>query len=78
MRVWDVEIDEGNLEHVTAHGVSELELRQVFANGITKLKNHAGSAAWVGVGATDGGRQVFVAYNETLGVVRPITAWGLQ
>jgi uncharacterized DUF497 family protein len=72
-----LEIDEGNEEHVTAHGVSVMELQQVFGNGPRWVPNKKGrTATFLMVGRTNGERPIVAAviYDEIRRVVRPITS----
>lgn len=73
---YDVEIDADNEEHVTAHGVSAAEVRQVFWNNPSMRRNRRGGTAdYLAVGVTDGGSRITVPFDLAGSVVRPITAW---
>ena len=73
---YDVEIDDRNQEHVTAHGVSAEEVEQVFWNGPMIRKNRRGRRApFIAVGRTDGGSFVVVPFEVVGQVARPVTAW---
>lgn len=74
--VWDG----ANEEHATRHGVSIVEIAQVFANGPLVTPNRLGrSAQYVAEGETDGGRVVVVAFDR-IGehAVRPVAAWATR
>lgn len=76
MRIDYIDIDGDNEEHVTAHGVSVLEIHQVFANSPSVKRNRtSGSAAYFADGVTDGGRRVQVPFDFQNRTARPITAW---
>jgi uncharacterized DUF497 family protein len=76
MRFDEVVIDDGNEEHVTAHGISVREISQVFANSPVVRRNRKNRAAdYVAEGKTDGGSVVLVFFDYEDGAVRPITAW---
>ena len=78
MARYDVLIDEDNEEHATAHGVSILEIQQIFANGVTIRRNRKNrSAEFIADGYTDGGTHVAVPFDLIDGAARPITAWRL-
>lgn len=56
MRIDAVEFDEHNEEHATRHGVSLVEIVQVFANGPEVRRKRRGRAAgFLASGVTDGG-----------------------
>jgi uncharacterized DUF497 family protein len=75
---YDVLIDEGNEEHVTAHGVSLSEIAQVLWNDPVIRKNRkARSAEYIADGLTDGGSRVVIPFDVVDGAARPITAWRL-
>jgi uncharacterized DUF497 family protein len=73
---YDVQIDERNQEHVTAHGVSASEVEQVFWNEPVIRRNRRGRRApFIAVGQTDGGSRVVVPFEFVGRLARPITAW---
>ena len=72
-----MELDGGNEEHVTRHGVSVSELMQVFEGDPLWARNKRGrTGAWLMLGRTRGGRPVVavVMYDCERRSVRPITA----
>lgn len=78
MRIDTVEFDEHNEEHATRHGVSLVEIVQVFVNGPEVRRNRRGRAAgFLASGVTDGGSTLRVAFdhNPETGTARPIAAW---
>lgn len=77
MHIDTVEVDDGNEEHLTRHGVSVIEIHHVFANGPDVRRNRRNrTATHIARGATEGGRQVLVPFiDRGGGTVRPITAW---
>lgn len=77
MRIEWIAIDEHNEGHVTRHGVTLDEIRQVFANVPVVRKNRPDRAAdYVATGTTDGGTTIRIAFdhNPEDGSVRPIAA----
>lgn len=76
MDITEIEIDDGNEEHLTRHGVSIAEVQQVLAGGPDirrNRKNRAGTH--VALGQTNGGRVVVPLVDKGNGRVRPISAW---
>lgn len=77
MRIEAVEIDEGNEEHLTRHGVSAAEVYQALT-GDPEVRRNRGqrTATHLAMGRTTGGRRLVVAFvDQGGGTVRPITAW---
>lgn len=74
----DVDFDEHNESELAAHGISATEAFEVLSNNPTWAPNKKGRAAlWIAVGRTDGGRVLTlpVAYDDSRGLLRPITGW---
>ncbi len=74
----DLDIDDENEEHLARHGITPLEMYQVFVNEPTFRPNKKGlTAAWLMLGDTDGGRALTIAVRclETQRRLRPITGW---
>lgn len=74
MRIDVVEIDEDNVAHLTRHGVTESEVRDVFASNPTFGRNRRGRAA--NYYAIANGMRVNFWYEP--GSARPISAWRLS
>ena len=73
-----LEIDDGNELHVTAHGVSVVEVEQVFEDDPLWVPNKKGRTGnYLMVGRTNGNRPVTTAvvYDDIRRTVRPITAY---
>lgn len=73
-----VEFDEGNETELAGHAIAATEAWEVLANEPTWAPNKKGRAAtWLVVGRTDGGRALTLAvvYDESRGLLRPITGW---
>lgn len=73
-----VDFDEGNESELAAHGISASEVFQLLENSPKWAPNKKGRAGlWKAIGYTNGGRAltVPVTYDESQGVVRPITGW---
>ena len=78
MRINTVEFDEHNEEHATRHGVTLVEIVQVFANGPEVRRNRRGRAAgFLASSVTDGGSILRVAFDHDpeTDTARPIAAW---
>ena len=72
-----LEIDDRNELHVTAHGVSVVELEQVFEGNPRWVPNKKGRTGnFLMVGRTNGNRPVTAAvvYDDIRRTVRPISA----
>ena len=73
----DLDIDESNEEHLAVHGVTPLEVMEVFMDDPLWTKNIKGRAAtWRMIGRTRGGRPIVVAvtYDSIRSRIRPVTA----
>lgn len=73
-----LDFDDANEAHLARHGVSAVEVAQVWCNSPTYAANKRGLVAtYLMVGETDGGRGVTVAVvmDEVRLRLRPITAW---
>lgn len=77
MDITEVEIDDGNEEHLTRHGVSIAEVQQVLAGDPDIRRNRKDRAGThVALGQTNGGRRVVVPLvDKGSGRIRPISAW---
>jgi hypothetical protein len=65
VRITEIEIDAGNELHVTGHGVSLVEVAQVFANHPDIRRNRKNRASThVALGMTDGGRKVLIPFID--------------
>jgi uncharacterized DUF497 family protein len=72
----DLEFDEGNEAHLAEHGVSPLDVFQVWVNDPTYARNKKGLAGtYLMVGETDGGRKLTIAVLPLGSRLRPITGW---
>ncbi len=72
-----VEFDDSNEAHMARHGVTPLEVLQVFNGDPLWAPNVKGRAAdWLMIGRTRGGRALVVAvtYDDVRAALRPITA----
>lgn len=70
--------NEANERELAAHGISTIEVEQVFGNAPRWASNRKGrAAAWKMLGLTDGGRRltILVRYDGDAKVIRPITGW---
>ena len=78
MPAWEFEWDEYNEEKVASHGVQPEEVEQCFFNRHLHKRKPGSADRWYLFGRTDGGRALFVVYqNRGGGLVRPITAYDL-
>lgn len=71
----------GSLVHVARHGVSMEEIEQAFFNTARVGRNkRRGSADFVLLGKTDGGRRIRVnfVYEIGTGTARAISAWEVR
>lgn len=79
LRVYDLEFDDGNLDEMHEHHVSEEEVWQVLDNQPGFFENKKGhEAPVVMVGPTFGGRMLTIPIkpiDEESGLWRPATAW---
>jgi hypothetical protein len=78
VRVYELEFDDGNVDHMAPRGISERDVRQVLDNEPVFLPNKRGHAApIIMIGPTDGGRFLTVPLGRTgvEGRWRPATAW---
>lgn len=77
MQISHLEIDDRNEAHVIRHGISLVEIGQVFANGPEiRLNRGVRSGTHVARGKTDGGLRVLIPFvDKGEGLIRPITAW---
>jgi len=77
VRITEIEIDDRNEAHLIRHGVSVVEVQQVFANRPDVRRNRKGRAGThLARGETAGGRSVIVPFiDRGEGRIRPITAW---
>jgi uncharacterized DUF497 family protein len=75
--ITEIEIDDGNEEHLTRHGVSIAEVQQVLAGHPDIRRNRKDRAGThVALGQTNGGRRVVVPLiDKGNGRIRPISAW---
>ena len=75
--ITEIEIDDGNEEHLTRHGISLAEVQQVLAGDPDIRRNRKDRAGThVALGQTNGGRRVVVPLvDKGNGRIRPITAW---
>jgi uncharacterized DUF497 family protein len=80
VRITEIEIDEGNEEHLTRHGVSLTEIHQVLAGDPDIRRNRKDRAgAHVALGQTSGGRRILIPLvDQGGGRVRPMTAWEVE
>lgn len=72
----DIDFDDENEGHLAGHGVTALEVWQVFDGDPLWAANKKGMAAeWLMIGRTYGGRPLVIAvtYYEDVGAIRPIT-----
>ena len=72
----DLEFDDENEGHLARHGVTPLEVFQVFRNAPTFVPNKKGhEAEWLMLGYTDGGRALTVSVlsKEVQRLLRPVT-----
>jgi hypothetical protein len=78
IRVYDLQIDDGNADEAARHGVREGEIRQVLDGEPVFLPNKKGhKASIVMIGPTFGGRLLTIPLSPTAmdDVWRPATAW---
>jgi len=77
VEITEIEIDDGNEEHLTRHGVSIAEVQPVLAGDPDIRRNRKDRAGThVALGHTKGGRRVVVPLvDKGNGRIRPITAW---
>jgi uncharacterized protein len=69
--------DDGNLDHL-GHGVSPDEAEEVIVDPRrigTGAYNVDNERRWALIGATEGGRILYVVYTRRSGRIRIITAW---
>lgn len=82
VRIFDVEWDDKNLQHLSGHEVHWIEVDQAIRNAreIRRNPNKDGAADSMLVAETDGGRllRVFGNYNRRGNSFRPITAWEVR
>ena len=72
------EWDDGNERELAGHGISSMDVYEVWANGAYWVPNRRGrSGDWKMCGRTDGGRRltVVVRFYPDRGLIRPITGW---
>lgn len=78
MPAWEFEWDDSNEEKVLFHGVRPEEVEQCFFNRYLRKRKPGSADRWYLFGRTDGGRALFVIYQNREGdFVRPITAYDL-
>jgi uncharacterized DUF497 family protein len=77
MAVWEFDWDEDNEEKVLLHSVRPEEVEQCFFNRHLRKRKPKSVDRWYLFGRTDGGRALFVVYQDRGGLVRPITAYDL-
>jgi uncharacterized DUF497 family protein len=73
-----VEWDDGNESELAAHGVTPIEVEDLFAEGPTWVPNKRHRAGnWKMVGYTPGSRAltVVVVSNDVRRTLRPVTGW---
>jgi uncharacterized DUF497 family protein len=76
VNVDQIQIDDRNETHVTAHGISVEEVVQVFSNDpIVRRNRRDRRAEFTATGTTNGGRPVKIAFDYSAGTARPVTAW---
>lgn len=75
------EWDDGNLEHCRKHGVSRLEIEEVFSGPVIVLPDPGHSQAerrFRAIGRTGGGRAAFIVFTVrergTRRYIRPVSA----
>ncbi|SRR6266511_997174 len=74
----ELEWDDGNEGECARHGVSAVEVYQVWRNGPLYRPNKRGLAGdWMMIGRSDGGRllTVVILARPEQKALRPITAW---
>lgn len=74
----DLEFDENNERELAGHGITAIEVTQVWFNGPLYVPNKKGlTASWLMLGDTTGGRALTIAVltMETVLRLRPITGW---
>jgi uncharacterized DUF497 family protein len=74
----DFEWDEGNESELAAHGISPIEVEDVFDNGPKWARNRSyRSGDWKMMGLTQGGRRltIVVRLDVDRRGLRPITGW---
>jgi uncharacterized DUF497 family protein len=67
MPVWEFEGDESNEERVTSYGVQPEEVEQCFFNRHLRKRKPRSVDRWYLFGRTDGGRALFVVYQNRRG-----------
>lgn len=78
MPAGEFEWDDNNEEKVLLHGVRPEEVERCFFNRHLRKRKPRSADRWYLFGRTDGGRALFVVYQERAGnLVRPITAYDL-
>lgn len=74
LRIDAVEIDDGNADHLTQHGVTLAEVEDVFLSQPDIRRNkRAGTGDYYAVA-----KGIRVNFRYRPGVARPISAWRLQ
>ena len=74
-RFYDFDWDEQNESHIAYHGVTPEEVEQCFFNPYWLRKKPKSNRRYYLHGRTDGGRYLFVVFDEIEeGVARPVTA----
>lgn len=74
LRIDSVEIDDGNADHLTKHGVTLAEIEDVFLSRPDIRRNRrSGRADYYAVG-----QGIRVNFRYRPGVARPISAWRLR
>ena len=78
IKIYFLEFDDDNVEHIHAHGVFPEEIEQVTGNRYATARNRRAPASRIMMfGFTDGGRALSVVLEATQdpAVWRPVTAW---
>ncbi len=76
-RIFALEWDEHNIDHIALHGITDVEIDQMLSNTHILVPNKGHEPRLFLVGTTNGGRALTVVVEPTrdYGTWRPITAW---
>jgi uncharacterized DUF497 family protein len=78
MAAWDFDWDDHNEAKVLLHDVRPEEVEECFFNRHLRKRKPKAVDRWYLFGRTDGGRPLFIVYQDRGGgVVRPMTAYDL-
>jgi len=77
--IWDLDEElEGNVRHISEHGISKAEVAEVLADPVSCEESRS-SGQPVAIGVTATGRAILVVYERIdVDTVYPITAYELE